>query len=173
MKNMIVRPTCVRLIMLTGVICLFGFTAMAQTLVKKPEAKPVAAKPAAASKSALSIIDGFFKRYKDKGADTAIDYLFSTNKLLANLPQLPLLKNKLDSLQSSAGKYVGHELISQKTASPSLVFYSYLVKFENQPFRFTIMFYKPKNEWVLYRFKYDDQLDAELEEAGKINNKRP
>ena len=34
------------------------------------------------------------------------------------------------------------------------------------------MFYKPKDDWLLYRFKYDDQMDIELEDAGKINNKR-
>jgi len=80
---------------------------------------------------------------------------------------------KLDSLQKSVGQYLGKELIAQKNAGMSLVFYSYLVKFTNQPVRFTFMFYKPQNDWVLYRFKYDDQMDAELEEAGKINNKRP
>jgi len=168
MKNLCVRTGHLKLMVLTGMICLFCSVAMAQTPVKKPAAKPVAA-----PKSASQIIDVFFKKYKDKGADTAIDYLFGTNKLLANLPQLSVLKAKLDSLPQSAGKYMGHELIAQKSASPSLFFYSYLVKFENQPYRFTIMFYKPGNEWELYRFKYDDQIDSELEEAGKINNKHP
>jgi hypothetical protein len=167
-----------RSITLAGIICLFCLGAMAQAPAKKPvAAKPVAgvvfAKPAAAAKSVPAIIDAFFKKYKEKGADTAIDYLFGTNKLLANLPQLSVLKKKLDSLQQSAGKYVGHELIVQKSSSPSLFLYSYLVKFENQPYRFTFMFYKPQNDWELYRFKYDDQMDAELEEAGKINNKHP
>jgi len=173
MKNLYLRVVSLKLIVLTATFCLFCFGVMAQTPVKKPAAKAVVAKPAVAPKSALQIIDAFFKKYKDKGADTAIDYLFSTNKLLAGLPQLSVLKVKLDSLPQSAGKYVVHKLIVQKSSSPSLFFYSYLVKFENQPYRFTFMFYKPQNEWELYRFKYDDQIDSELEEAGKINNKRP
>jgi hypothetical protein len=177
MKILALKPMFLRSVMLTGIICLFTFGAMAQTPEKKPAPKTAAAagaaKAAVAPKSVPAIIDAFFKKYKDKGADTAIDYLFGTNKLLANLPQLAVLKAKLDSLPQSAGKYVGHELIVQKSASPSLFFYSYLVKFENQPYRFTFMFYKPQNDWELYRFKYDDQIDSELEEAGKINNKHP
>jgi hypothetical protein len=171
-----VKPLYRRATLVIGIVCLFGFVATAQTkkpAAAKPTVAPLAAKPVAAPKSVPAIIDAFFKKYKDKGADTAIDFLFGTNKLLANLPQLSVLKIKLDSLQFSAGKYVGHELIVQKSASPSLYFYSYLVKFENQPYRFTFMFYKPQNDWELYRFKYDDQMDAELEEAGKINNKHP
>lgn len=162
--------------MLAAAICFSSLGVMAQSPAKKaakPLVAPASAKAIAAPKSVPAIIDAFFKKYKDKGADTAIDYLFSTNKLLANLPQLPVLKAKLDSLPQSAGKYMGHELIAQKSASPSLFFYSYLVKFENQPYRFTFMFYKPGTEWELYRFKYDDQIDSELEEAGKINNKHP
>jgi hypothetical protein len=173
MKNVYLKVLHLKLGVITLIFCLFCFGAMAQTPVKKPAAKAAVAKPAAAPKSAPQLIDAFFKKYKDKGADTAINYLFGTNKLLANLPQLSVLKAKLDSLPQLAGKYMGHELIVQKSASPSLFFYSYLVKFENQPYRFTFMFYKPGNEWRLYRFKYDDQLDPELEEAGKISNKHP
>ncbi len=136
------------------------------------DAKP--AKVAAPGfKSTVALLDTFFKKYKDGGTSPAIDYLFGTNKLFTDTTQIATLKSKLDALRQTIGKYIGHELIVQKTASTSLVFYSYLVKHENQPIRFTFMFYKPKNDWVLYRFKFDDQMDAELEEAGKINNKRP
>jgi len=82
------------------------------------------------------------------------------------------LKSKLDSLGLSIGKYEGRELIAQKNAGTSLVIYSYLVKHENQPVRFIFMFYKPKDQWELYRFNYDDAMDLELIEAAKINNKK-
>ena len=123
-----------------------------------------------AGKPASAIIDAFFKKYKTN-SDSAIDYLFSTNLLFTNHAQINLLKSKLDSLEFNIGKYVGHELIAQRSATPSLVIYSYLVKHEDQPIRFIFMFYKPKDEWELYRFNYDDSMDAELIEAAKINNK--
>jgi len=113
------------------------------------------------AKGAASYIETFFKKYKTN-ADSAVDYIFGTNKLFATNPQITLLKSKIDSLQISLGKYEGKELISEKSSSPSLVLYSYLVKHENQPIRFTFIMYKAQNDWVLYRFNYDDQMDLEV-----------
>jgi len=153
-------------LLLAAIICSCTFYANAQApAAAKPAAKPVAAK------GAMTYVDNFFKKYKNS-PDSAVDYLFSTNKLFTNVSQINLLKNKLDSLQLTVGRYLGKELMVQKTPSPSLVLYSYLVKHENQPVRFTFMFYKPQNDWVLYRFNYDDQIDMELIDAAKINNKR-
>jgi len=162
-----------RLLLLTGIVCCFSLYAKSQAVTRSATTKRAIVKLPLAAKSPVSIIDTFFKKYKSDGTSPAIDYLFSTNKLFSNEAQITLLKVKLDSLQKSVGLYLGKEAIAQKSAGTSLVFYSYLVKFSNQPVRFTFMFYKPKNDWVLYRFKYDDQMDAELEEAGRINNKHP
>ena len=159
------------------VIVLCSFSAIAQT---KAPAKPAAVKPTDANtipppvvaKGAQSYIETFFKKYK-VSPDSAIDYIFGTNKLFArNASQINALKAKMDSLQFTLGKYTGKELISQRSASPSLVIYSYLAKHENQPIRFTFIFYKAQNDWSLYRFNYDDAMDLELFEAVKINNKR-
>jgi hypothetical protein len=160
-----------KLFLLTVIICCCSLYAKSQTAVA-PAAKKTAAKLPVVVKTPVSIIDTFFKKIKSDGTDPAIDYLFSTNKLFNNVAQINLLKIKLDSLQRSVGQYVGKELIAQKSAGTSLAFYSYLAKFTVQPVRFTFMFYKAQNDWTLYRFKYDDQMDLELEEAGKINNKR-
>jgi hypothetical protein len=169
-----------KLFFLTGIICCCSLHARSQTTAKpQTTVKPAtAAKTAAVTttpvvKGAASLIDTFFKKYKDDGTGPAIDYLFGTNKLFTDTAQIAVLKGKLDALRQTIGKYTGKELIDQKSASPSLVFYSYLVKHESQPLRFTFIFYKPQNDWVLYRFKYDDQMDTELETAGKINNKKP
>ncbi|MEO6632715.1 MAG: hypothetical protein ABIN13_13365 [Mucilaginibacter sp.] len=167
---------------LAGIFCCCFVYANAQTkpaatkpAAVKPGAKPAAAKPAVAlpvvGKSIVSIIDTFFKKYKNDGTSAAIDFLFGTNKYFTNPAGISQLKAKLDSLRQGIGVFLGKDLIAQKNASNSLYFYSYLVKHEVQPLRFTFIFYKPQNEWVLYRFKYDDQMDVELEDAGKINNK--
>jgi hypothetical protein len=153
-----------------------GTTAIAnaQTTTKPATAT---AKPAAAAaqpaKPAAAVIDEFFKKYKEEGTGPALDYFFGTNKYFGNAAGLTQLKAKLDSVRQSLGTYIGKELISQKSASGSLVLYSYLVKHEVQPIRFTFIMYKPHNDWVFYRFLFDDQLDNEMEEGAKINNKRP
>jgi len=162
-----------KLLLLTVIICSCTFYAKSQNVTTTAAAKKISVKLPVVSKTPIALIDTFFKKYKSDGTSAAIDYLFGTNKLFTDANQIAVLKVKLDSLQKSVGQYLGKELIAQKNAGMSLVFYSYLVKFTNQPVRFTFMFYKPQNDWVLYRFKYGDQMDAELEEAGKINNKRP
>lgn len=113
-------------------------------------------------------IDVFFKKYQDEGTSKAVDYIFSSNLSLINSSQLSDLKSKLDSTRKIIGNFEGQELITQKHTSNSLVLFSYLVKHDKQPLRFTFIFYKPKTEWTLYKFKYDDQADSELEESGKI-----
>ncbi|SDT51258.1 hypothetical protein SAMN05216490_3814 [Mucilaginibacter mallensis] len=158
-----------RTFLLAAIVCSTTLFAKAQApaTAAKPAAKPAAVAP----KGAASYIETFFKKYKTS-PDSAVEYLFSTNKLFTNVSQINLLKAKLDTLQLTVGKYLGRELIVQKTPTPSLVLYSYIVKHENEPVRFTFMFYKPKNDWVLYRFNYDDQIDSELIDAAKINNKK-
>ncbi len=117
---------------------------------------------------AVNYIDTFFKKYKQEGTAKAIDYIFSFNPSLVNVSQLTDLKSKLDSTRNLLGNFDSQELITQKSISNSLVLFSYLVKHEKQPIRFTFIFYKPKNDWTLYKFKFDDQADTELEEASKI-----
>lgn len=156
------------------IVCCSIYAKAQDAATAKPVATAAAAKPPAVIvKGAADLVNTFFKKYKDEGTSAAVDYIFGTNKYFTNSAGISQLKAKLDSLRQGIGNYLGKDLIVQKNASNSLVFYSYLVKHEIQPIRFTFMFYKPQNEWVLYRFKYDDQMDAELEDAGKINNKHP
>jgi len=68
----------------------------------------------------------------------------------------------------SLSGYEGYELIITQHATKSLILMSYLVKHEILPFRIIFIFYKPNNEWKIYKFKIDDQFDAELEDFGKF-----
>jgi hypothetical protein len=172
MKHLNIKHYLTRGFLLTGIVCCCAVYTYAQNaaIVTKPAAA-AAKPPVVAVKGAADLVNTFFKKYKDEGTAAAVDYIFGTNKYFTNTAGITQLKTKLDSLRQGIGNYLGKDLIVQKSASNSLVFYSYLAKHEIQPIRFTFMFYKPQNDWVLYRFKYDDQMDVELEDAGKINNK--
>ena len=73
------------------------FAAKAQTTATTTT-KPAAKTAAPAAKGVVSYIETFFKKYKTS-SDSAIDYIFGTNKLFTNLSQINLLKAKLDTLQ--------------------------------------------------------------------------
>jgi hypothetical protein len=132
------------------------------------------AKPAATAApvaGVTSYIDKFFKTYEKDGTSRAIINIFKTNPQVDSTSLRGLIA-KIDTTRALIGLYEGKELIAQRKASASLVLYSYLVKHHNSPVRFTFMFYKPKNDWVIYRLYFDDQVDNELEESAKINGKQ-
>jgi hypothetical protein len=160
-----------RTLFLLTAFSVVGFYSNAQTVVATKVISTTPVKTAA-FQSAAGVIDNFFKKYKIS-ADSAVDYLFGTNKYFSNPAGIAQLKGKLDSLRQSLGGFIGHELIVEKTASPSLVLYSVLVKHEIQPVRFTFIFYRPHSDWVFYRFLFDDQMDQEMEDGAKIGNKHP
>ena len=113
------------------------------------------------------IIDKFFNLYK-KNANEAIDYIFSTNKWMNDSKdQIENVKFKLNSTLKLLGDYTGHNLMTKRTVGEYLALYTFMVRYDRQPLRFTLLFYKPKNEWRLQNFSYDDNIDEELKEAAK------
>ena len=59
-------------------------------------------------------------------------------------------------------------VIEKKKFAESFELYSYMVKYDRQPIRFIFKFYKPNDEWVLYSYALDDNLDTEIQEAAKL-----
>lgn len=112
-------------------------------------------------------LETFFEKYKNDSPNQAVDYLFETNRDVAS-GQMKDLKDKLSSVSLLAGAYHGYEPITVQKKSSSLIYYSFLVRHERLPFRFIFIFYKPNEKWKILKFKFDDQLDTELEQAGKI-----
>lgn len=111
------------------------------------------------------LMDTFFEKYKNNSGE-AIDFIFKTNTDIAP-DQVKELKEKLSTINLLAGEYHGQEQITSQKATSSLVYFSFLVK-HDKPIRFIFMFYKPKDKWKIYKFKFDEQVDAELEESGKV-----
>lgn len=115
------------------------------------------------------ITDKFFNIY-EKSPLKAIDYVFGTNKWMIdrNKDGIENVKTQLTSFLGLVGEYYGHEKITEKSVGKSYKLISYMVKYDRQPVRFTFVFYKPKDKWQVQNFQYDDNLDDELEESGKV-----
>lgn len=114
------------------------------------------------------IIDKFFNLYTTKNANEAVDYIFSTNKWMDDSKdQIENVKFKLNGTLKLLGDYTGHSLITTKMVDEHLTLYTFMVRYDRQPLRFSLLFYKPSTEWRLLNFSYDDNLSSELDEAAK------
>ncbi|HYG03875.1 MAG TPA: hypothetical protein VD927_15615 [Chryseosolibacter sp.] len=114
------------------------------------------------------MIDRFFDLYKTKSADEAIDYIFTTNKWMDDAKDdIENVKFKLNSTLKQLGEYEGYNLITTKSVGDHLTLYTFMVRYDRQPLRFSLLFYKPSAEWKLLNFSYDDDLSSELDEAAK------
>ena len=78
------------------------------------------------------------------------------------------VKTQLTSFLGLVGDYYGYEKSTDKSVGESYKLISYMIKYDRQPVRFTFVFYKPKDKWQVQNFQYDDNLDEELEESGKV-----
>ncbi len=116
------------------------------------------------------IINGFFLKYEQDSLSTAIDYIFSVNRI-ANITtaQIESLKIQLIGTHEALGKLYGKKLMVTKNIDDTLILYSYLVKYNVQPIRFNFIFYKPDQQWRLQTFWYEDNLISELKKANDIN----
>ncbi len=115
------------------------------------------------------ITTDFFKTY-EKSPQKAVDYVFGTNKWMMdrNKDGIENIKTQLTSFLGLVGDYYGYEKITEKSVGESYKLVSYMMKYDRQPVRFTFVFYKPKDKWQVQNFQYDDNLDDELEESGKV-----
>jgi hypothetical protein len=111
----------------------------------------------------------FFNKYETEGVDKAVNYIFSTNPLInQDGEQIVNLKKGLKETTSLLGDYSGYGLITIKRATNNYVYCSYLVRYNRQPLRFSFIYYKPKDKWVLHKFTFDNEVEKELENAGTI-----
>ncbi len=114
------------------------------------------------------LINNFFEKFKNEGSSEALDFIFSTNKWISQSDEnIEGIKSQLKITLDQLGQYYGFESISKSSYGKNLELYTFLIRYDRQPLRFMFLFYNPNNSWRLQNFSYDDNLDAELEEANK------
>ena len=114
------------------------------------------------------ILDNFFKIYEKDGAKAAVENIYTYGDESMQKSRDYVRDTVAHTADMIGGKYLGHELITKKPASPSLCLYSYLVKFPYAPLRFTFVFYKPKDKWMVQTFSFDSNVISDLIKAGKL-----
>ncbi|GAA0859654.1 hypothetical protein [Aliiglaciecola litoralis] len=113
-------------------------------------------------------IDKFFQLYEAGKVTDAVDSIYSTNKwILQKTDDIQNVKTQLQSLQSLVGEYHGKVKLGSEDLKDRLVYVSYLTMFERQPVRLEFVFYRPKEDWVIYSFSFDDTIDDELTDFSR------
>lgn len=69
-------------------------------------------------------------------------------------------KEKWPSVQARFGKSIGYEFVCEQSAGESIYRIVEIVKFEKHAVRFTFLYYRPKNDWLLNTYHFDDQIQS-------------
>jgi len=120
-------------------------------------------------KIAAPIIEAFFAKVASGESDNAIATLLSGNPNIdQNDSSVIDLRNKFDIISNAVGEFRGKSLIKKRSLNEEVSVYSYLAKYEKKFYRFWFMFYNNGSKITIYKFRFDDDLDAELEESLKL-----
>lgn len=113
-------------------------------------------------------IDVFFSMIKAEKSNDAIDHLYADNPWLSRASDdVQQLKSHLANTMNLVGKYQGHELLTEKVVADRFVYLKYFVAYDRQPFNFVFEFYKPQDQWIIFGFFFNANIDEEIEEAAQ------
>ena len=122
------------------------------------------------SRAYQAIADRFFVLLEQGKSDEAIDYLFSTNVALKNLPgKADQLKAKLDDLQSQLGSCHAHTRLAETKVAGTFVYQHYFVAYDLQPVSFRLRFYKPRDTWRVVGVQFDTDLPDTIAKQADEN----
>lgn len=115
-----------------------------------------------AQSSPEEITETFFTIFEND-MSAAVDYLFSTNELIdPNQPGIKSIKEKMEVTRKLLGNFYGYETVNIYYAGESYQKHIYSIKYERQPVKMTIIYYKPNNKWKVQSLNFQDDIDSEL-----------
>ena len=121
------------------------------------------------AKSYEQEIENFFIFYAQGEIVQAVDSIYSTNRWInVTSDQVLNLKGQLTALQPMLGTYLGQDRIGHHSYGERLIQVTYLALFERQPLRMEFTFYRPKDDWIIYSFSFDDSADGDLQRAARM-----
>ena len=121
--------------------------------------------------NAQSNLEDYVKKFFldfPKNSNKSIDEIYSTNPYTSGLTEaISNMKKVAENYPNSLGNYYGYEVITQKKCTNNFILYTYLVRYDRQPMKFTFEFYKPNDKWMLYSLNFAATIDEDVEQAAK------
>ena len=119
------------------------------------------------------LADKFFALLEQGKSDEAIDYMFSTNLALKNMPgKSEQLKSQFNELQSKLGSYHSRTILVETKVAGMFVYQHYFVAYELQPISLRLKFYKPRDTWRVFAVEFDTDLPDIITKQADQNLER-
>jgi len=135
-------------LLLTLLIILFSANTLADTLPTKIAAKQLAKR----------VMAEIGQGNMEAGIKLTKPYLIvPEHEYFALIDQM---KMQQPMINQRFGKTISVEVAVVEEVGESLMLILYLQKFDNHVLRWKFYFYKPRNEWVLNTFMFDDKIEA-------------
>jgi len=117
-----------------------------------------------------AIADRFFVLLEQNKSDEAIDYMFSTNVALKNMPgKSEQLKAQFTDLERQLGSYHSHTRLAESKVAGMFVYQHYFVAYEVQPISLRLKFYKPRDTWRVFAVQFDTELPGLIQKQTDEN----
>ncbi|MFS1523804.1 hypothetical protein ACL7TT_06760 [Microbulbifer sp. 2304DJ12-6] len=109
-------------------------------------------------------IDSFFNLLKKGKIEESVSSIYKTNPYMSSVSDQVLnIKNQLASLSGLVGEMNTLQKIDTYNVEDAFVHVTYLAAYDRQPIRFEFQFFKVKEDWRIYAFSFDDNMDDEIE----------
>ena len=126
--------------------------------------RPFAKTQASGNQDYQAIADKFFALVEQGKSDDAIDFMFSTNVALKNLPgKSEQLKAQLGDLERQLGSYHSHTRLAETKIDGMFVYQHYAALYDRQPISIRLKFYKARDTWRVYGVQFDPDLPDLIE----------
>ncbi len=115
------------------------------------------------------IVDKFFYLYQNIGTDSAINYVFSTNKWMeVNESLINDVKLNLKRATTVLGPYYGYDIINKKYAGKSFVVIDCMLRYDKLPIKFSFILYRPDKKWQIHNVNFTDKFEKDFEAAPNV-----
>jgi hypothetical protein len=116
------------------------------------------------------IADRFFVLLEQGKSDEAIDYMFSTNVALKNMPgKSDQLKAQFGELEKQLGSYHSRVRLAETKVAGMFVYQHYFVAYDIQPISVRLKFYKPRDTWRVFGVQFDTDLPDLIQKQADQN----
>lgn len=127
------------------------------------------AKPPEPTKTAYTeykqAIADFFKLVKQEKNGDAIDLILGTNpRMFSNITARYKLTDLLNTLHKQDGGFSDYSIVVDRPLGKSIMYVYIIAEYEDAPVRFEFMFFRKKQNWMIYNVDVSGDFSSELRE---------